>query len=164
VHSCYKIDTYKIAYAYNLVPLRGRVNWEKMNGVVVLPPLYTNVMGRPKTNGRKAPEEKRERIMLLMLPEVVSQCIAPYVDSPTTTKRGIINMCKQSKLMKMFKIKKEKDMMKLLCCSTLFLYKQTQLLILHMQEIAWYTTWAKRYCPYDQAILIYLLIYHVLYG
>jgi hypothetical protein len=60
VHSCYKIDTYKRAYAYNLVPLRGRVHWEKMNGVVVLPPLYTKVMGRPKKNRRKAPEEKEK--------------------------------------------------------------------------------------------------------
>lgn len=58
VHSCYSIDTYNEAYGYNLVPLRGRVHWEKMNGVVVHPPLFTKVMGRPKKNRKKAPEEK----------------------------------------------------------------------------------------------------------
>lgn len=58
VHSCYTIDTYLKAYQFKLVPLRGRVFWEKMNGVVIHPPLFTKVMGRPKKNRRKAPEEK----------------------------------------------------------------------------------------------------------
>ena len=58
MHSCFTVDTYMQAYKYNLVPLRGRVHWEKMNGVTVHPPLYTKVMGRPKKNRRKAPEEK----------------------------------------------------------------------------------------------------------
>ncbi len=58
VHSCYSIETYLKAYEYNLAPLRGRVHWEQMNGVLVHPPLYTKVMGRPKKNRKKAPEEK----------------------------------------------------------------------------------------------------------
>jgi hypothetical protein len=58
VHSCYTIETYKKAYGFNMVPLRGRVHWEKMNAVQVHPPLYTKVMGRPKKNRRKTPEEK----------------------------------------------------------------------------------------------------------
>ena len=58
VHSCYSIETYKKAYKHNLHPLRGRVFWEKMNGVKVHPPLYTKVMGRPKKNRKKAIEEK----------------------------------------------------------------------------------------------------------
>ena len=58
VHNCYSIATYMEAYGFNLVPLRGRVFWEKTNGVQVHPPLYTKVMGRPKKNRRKAPEEK----------------------------------------------------------------------------------------------------------
>jgi hypothetical protein len=58
VHGCYTVDTYKKAYAYNLAPLRGRVFWEKMNGVKIHPPLFTKVMGRPKKNRKKAPEEK----------------------------------------------------------------------------------------------------------
>jgi hypothetical protein len=58
VHSCYSIETFKKAYAYNLHPLRGRAFWEKMPRVHVHPPLYTKVMGRPKKNRKKAPEEK----------------------------------------------------------------------------------------------------------
>ena len=61
VHSSYSIDAYKRAYAYNLVPMRGRVYWEKMNAVHVLPPLFTKVMGRPKKNRKKAPEEKKNK-------------------------------------------------------------------------------------------------------
>jgi hypothetical protein len=60
LHSCYSIETYKRAYAYNMVPLRGRVFWEKMNGPTIYPPLYTKVMGRPKKNRKKAPEEKKK--------------------------------------------------------------------------------------------------------
>jgi hypothetical protein len=30
----------------------------KMKGVVVHPPLFTKIMGRPKKNRKKAPEEK----------------------------------------------------------------------------------------------------------
>ena len=58
VHSCYTVDTFNKAYAFNLAPLRGRAFWEKMNGVTIHPPLFTKVMGRPKKNRKKAPEEK----------------------------------------------------------------------------------------------------------
>lgn len=58
VHSCYTIDTYYKAYGFNLAPLRGRLFWQNMEGVVVHPPLFTKVMGRPKKSRRKAPEEK----------------------------------------------------------------------------------------------------------
>ena len=58
VHSCYSVATFNNAYAYNLTPLRGRVFWEKINFVPIHPPLYTKVMGRPKKNRKKAPEEK----------------------------------------------------------------------------------------------------------
>jgi hypothetical protein len=58
VHSCYTIDAFNRAYAFNLTPLRGRAFWEKMNGPTIHPPLFTKVMGRPKKNRRKAPEEK----------------------------------------------------------------------------------------------------------
>jgi hypothetical protein len=61
VHSCYTIDTFNRAYAYNLSPLRGRVFWEKMDAPVIHPPLYTKVMGRPKKNRKKAPEEKLKK-------------------------------------------------------------------------------------------------------
>jgi hypothetical protein len=58
VHKCYRIETYFQAYGYNMVPLRGRLHWEKMNGVEVNPPLFTKVMGRPKKNRKKGVEEK----------------------------------------------------------------------------------------------------------
>jgi hypothetical protein len=61
VHSCYSIETYKRAYAHNLHPLRGRAFWAKVNGEHVYPPLYTKVMGRPKKNRKKAPEEKLKK-------------------------------------------------------------------------------------------------------
>ena len=61
VHSCYKIESYMQAYGYNLVPLRAQAYWQKMNGVHVFPPLYTKVMGRPKTNRKKSPEEKEKK-------------------------------------------------------------------------------------------------------
>ena len=61
VHSCYTTETHKKCYAYNMVPLRGRVHWQKTNGVTVHPPLYTKVMGRPKKNRRKTPEEKEKK-------------------------------------------------------------------------------------------------------
>jgi hypothetical protein len=60
VHSCYSIETYHEAYGYNINPLRGRAFWDKVNGVHVLPPLYTKIMGRPKRNRKKAPEEKQK--------------------------------------------------------------------------------------------------------
>jgi hypothetical protein len=60
VHSCYTVDTFKKAYAFNLAPLRGRAFWENVNGVTIYPPLFTKVMGRPKKNRKKAPEEKQK--------------------------------------------------------------------------------------------------------
>ena len=60
VHNCYTIESHKAAYAYNMVPLRARVHWVKQNGVPINPPLYTKVMGRPKKNRRKGPEEKEK--------------------------------------------------------------------------------------------------------
>ena len=57
VHSCYTIEAHKKAYAYNLYPLRARCHWQKQGGAVIHPPLFTKVMGRPKKNRRKTPEE-----------------------------------------------------------------------------------------------------------
>jgi hypothetical protein len=55
------VDTYNRAYGFNLVPLRGRFFWEKVDANPVHPPLFTKVMGRPKKNRRKAPEEKMKK-------------------------------------------------------------------------------------------------------
>jgi hypothetical protein len=43
-----------------MVPLRSRDYWEKTTGLVVHPPLYTKVMGRPKKNRRQTPEVKEK--------------------------------------------------------------------------------------------------------
>ncbi|KAK1666822.1 hypothetical protein QYE76_054981 [Lolium multiflorum] len=61
VHSCYTVDTYNRAYGFNLAPLRGRIFWDKVDAAEVHPPLFTKVMGRPKKNRRKAPEEKMKK-------------------------------------------------------------------------------------------------------
>lgn len=45
------------AYGYQISPMRDSVHWQKMNGTIVHPPLYTKVMGRPKMCRKKAPEE-----------------------------------------------------------------------------------------------------------
>jgi hypothetical protein len=58
VHSCYTVDAFNRAYAYNLAPLRDRAFWQNMNAVPIQPPLLTKVMGRPKKNRKKAPKEK----------------------------------------------------------------------------------------------------------
>jgi hypothetical protein len=44
-----------------MVPLRSRDYWEKTTGLVVHPPLYTKVMGRPKKNTRQTPKVKEKR-------------------------------------------------------------------------------------------------------
>jgi hypothetical protein len=61
VHQCYTVDAYNRAYGFNLVPMRGREFWEKVNGPTIHPPLFTKVMGRPKKNRKKAPEEKKKK-------------------------------------------------------------------------------------------------------
>uniref|UniRef100_A0ACD5UW30 Uncharacterized protein n=1 Tax=Avena sativa TaxID=4498 RepID=A0ACD5UW30_AVESA len=60
VHSCYSIETHNKAYAYNLYPLRARCHWEKQDTPIIHPPLFTKVMGRPKKNRRKTPEEVKK--------------------------------------------------------------------------------------------------------
>jgi hypothetical protein len=63
------------AYAFNLAPLRGRIFWEKMNRVAIHPPLFTKVMGRPKENRKKAPEEKcKKGVVILTKAGVTMHC------------------------------------------------------------------------------------------
>jgi hypothetical protein len=61
VHQCYTVDAYNRAYGFNLLPMRGREFWEKVNGPTIHPHLFTKVMGRPKKNRKKAPEEKKKK-------------------------------------------------------------------------------------------------------
>ena len=58
VHDCYSVGTYKRAYAFNVKPVRDQEHWTKMHGIAVYPPVYTKVMGRPRRNRKKDPEEK----------------------------------------------------------------------------------------------------------
>lgn len=55
VHGCYSIDTYLRAYGNNIMPIRDKQHWEKMNGVEVNPPIYEKKVGRPKKSRRKEP-------------------------------------------------------------------------------------------------------------
>jgi hypothetical protein len=88
VHGCYTVDTYKKAYAFNLAPLRGRVFWEKMNGVKIHPPLFTKVMGRPKKNRKKAPEETevKKGVTILTKAGVTMHC--SVCGKPNHNKKG----------------------------------------------------------------------------
>ncbi|XP_044343151.1 uncharacterized protein [Triticum aestivum] len=47
VHKCYSIETYLKAYGHNIMPMRDKAHWQKMNGIRVHPPVFTKVMGRP---------------------------------------------------------------------------------------------------------------------
>jgi hypothetical protein len=87
VHSCYTVDTYNKAYNYNLAPLRGRLFWEKMNGVKIHPPLFTKVMGRPKKNRKKEPEEKvKNGVKILTKAGVTMHC--SVCGKPNHNKKG----------------------------------------------------------------------------
>ena len=87
VHSCYTVDTYMKAYAHKLFPLRGRVFWEKMQAAPVYPPLFTKVMGRPRRNRKKAPEEKmKQGVLRLTRAGVTMHC--SVCGNPNHNKRG----------------------------------------------------------------------------
>ena len=61
VHKCYSIENYLKAYGHNIMPMRDRKSWEKMNGIPIHPPVFTKKMGRPAKNRRKTPEEKKKK-------------------------------------------------------------------------------------------------------
>ncbi|KAM3198316.1 hypothetical protein ACQJBY_073454 [Aegilops geniculata] len=61
VHECYTVENYKDCYGWNLMPMSDMKKWEKMHGIPVFPPIYTKVMGRPKKNRKKEPEEKQDK-------------------------------------------------------------------------------------------------------
>lgn len=61
VHECYSVQTFIKAYGFNIKPMRDQEHWTKMDGVEVYPPVYTKVMGRPRRNRKKDPEEKQDK-------------------------------------------------------------------------------------------------------
>lgn len=88
VHMCYTVESYRKAYAYNIMPLRDKARWEKMYGTVVYPPLYTKVMGRPKKNRKKDPEEKKDKHGGLKLTKHGSTMHCSICGAPDHNKRG----------------------------------------------------------------------------
>ena len=61
VHECYLVAIYKKSYSFNIKTMRYQEHWTKMEGVDVYPPVYTKVMGRPRRNRKKDPEEKLDK-------------------------------------------------------------------------------------------------------
>ncbi|KAE8808519.1 40S ribosomal protein S5-1 [Hordeum vulgare] len=48
---------YRDCYAWNVMPMSDMKKWEKMHGI----PVHPKVMGRPKKNRKKEPEEKKDK-------------------------------------------------------------------------------------------------------
>ncbi|CAO1944571.1 unnamed protein product [Urochloa humidicola] len=57
VHECYSIQSFHRAYESNILPCKDMSTWEKVNGPLVLPPLYEKKVGRPPKSRRKQPHE-----------------------------------------------------------------------------------------------------------
>lgn len=62
VHTCYSLTAFKNAYCEIIMPCRDQREWEKTNGCLVQPPVYTKHVGRPATKRKKAPEEKNGKL------------------------------------------------------------------------------------------------------
>ena len=60
VSKCYSLHTYMQAYGSQIRPVRDKSEWAKVNGPEVKPPFYEKIVGRPKKNRRKNPEEKAD--------------------------------------------------------------------------------------------------------
>ncbi|XP_044401025.1 uncharacterized protein [Triticum aestivum] len=88
VHPCYTVESYKKAYAYNIMPLRDKGHWEKMHGIDVYPPLYTKVMGRPKKTRKKDPEEKKDKNGGIKLTKAGSTMHCSICKAPNHNKKG----------------------------------------------------------------------------
>ncbi|WVZ99234.1 hypothetical protein U9M48_044563 [Paspalum notatum var. saurae] len=56
---CYSVETFNIAYGFNIMPCQDRSRWEMVGGPQVLPPIYEKKAGRPPKARRKQPHEKQ---------------------------------------------------------------------------------------------------------
>lgn len=54
---CYSVQAHKQAYGHNIMPVRNKAHWEKMDGVEVKPPVYERKVGRPRKSRRRQPHE-----------------------------------------------------------------------------------------------------------
>ncbi|XP_066159838.1 uncharacterized protein [Oryza sativa Japonica Group] len=57
VSFCYSTEKFMEAYGFNIMPVRDKTAWAKMNGVKVNPPVYEKKVGRPSRCRRKQPQE-----------------------------------------------------------------------------------------------------------
>jgi hypothetical protein len=57
VHECYRMDTYKKAYAPSIHPMPRPEEWPKVTIDTILPPLVRTQPGRPRKVRRRAAEE-----------------------------------------------------------------------------------------------------------
>ena len=53
----YSTEKYMEAYGFNIMPVRDKASWVKMNGPKVNPPIYEKKVGRPRRCRRKQPHE-----------------------------------------------------------------------------------------------------------
>ena len=171
VHSCYTVETYKEAYSHNLMPLRGRSHWEKTNGSQVHPPLYTKVMGRPKKNRKKSPEEKLKKGDIVLTKHGVTMHCS-ICRKPDHNRKGHDKYVERQQQQQHDNVPEEDEefddpsIMQVIFsytsiyiflanhfflhkylyipCSTYSLRILTQLWIQHIKLIAWCTRWAKR--------------------
>nr|GFB24528.1 hypothetical protein [Tanacetum cinerariifolium] len=58
VHPCYRLDTWKQVYTYNINPIRGKIMWQKSPvPTTILPPNRHPRVGRPPKNRKKSAGE-----------------------------------------------------------------------------------------------------------
>lgn len=57
VSFCYSTEKYMEAYGFNIMPVRDKASWVKMNGPKVNPPINEKKVGRPRRCRRKQPHE-----------------------------------------------------------------------------------------------------------
>ena len=59
VHPCYRLDTWKKVYSFDIKPIRGPVHWPKCNvPTTLLPPKHHPQVGRPRKERRKSKAER----------------------------------------------------------------------------------------------------------
>ncbi|XP_073120027.1 uncharacterized protein [Henckelia pumila] len=55
--NCYRLDTYKLVYAFAIMPVNGRNEWKHTNMIPPLPPNPDRPVGRPKKARKRERDE-----------------------------------------------------------------------------------------------------------
>lgn len=76
LHACYSVHSFGTAYGFNIWPCKDKLDWEKVNGPQVMPPLYEKKVGRPPKSRRKQPHEVQGR------------------NGPKLSKHGVVMHCR----------------------------------------------------------------------